>query len=153
MPELVSPSATRARTSRSRGREDRKRIDPSGADEQGLNQRRIDDRVTAGDPPKGVVKHLRAHQPVLEQISDPADRSLCSAVQEAQDEVRLDVLRQEDDAGVGKLSPDRRRRDDSLVPLRRRHPHVDQRRIGAMRTDAGQQLRKARRLGHHVVSQ
>ena len=114
---LDMPSATSARTSRSRpvspasGSVRRRRPQEAGHD------RGVDDRFPVHDPPEGVDDRGDVGYPFLEQVPDPFGMIL----DEPDGIARLDVVRQDQDAGLGMVRPYRLGRDEALVGVRRGH--------------------------------
>jgi hypothetical protein len=96
----------------------------------------VDDGATAGDPPDRIGEIVEVVNAVLEQVADAA----CTIGDQAQGEGRLDVLRQNEDPDArAVLGADRLRGAEALVRVGRRHPDVDDRDIGLVLANCGQE--------------
>ena len=104
------------------------------------------------EPPLAIrrmasAKSSRSVDPVLEQVADAAG----AVGDQPQRERRLDVLRQDEDADRrAVLGADRLRRPEAFVGVGRRHPDVDDRDVGTVLADGGQERLGIAGLGDDV---
>ena len=89
----------------------------------------------------GEVRGIR--HPLLEEVPEP----LRGLRQQPQGDADLDVLGEEHDPHVRMAPPQLVRGLDPLLGLRRGHADVDDREIGPVLVDRGEQLLGRRRLG------
>jgi len=108
---------------------------PATRAHQFLDQRRIHDGATPGDPPQGVHELVHVRDPALEQVTDAA-----AARQQVHRVFHLDMRRQHQDGGLGPLLTDRLRGVQALGRVRRRHADVDHDEVGEEPPDQFQQL-------------
>jgi len=88
-----------------------------------------------GHPLQRGVELGHVGHPVLEQVAD-AGRA---ALEQLRAVGRLDVLREHQHTGAGKVVPQRQRRPQALVGVGRRHPDVDHGDVRVMLGHRGQQ--------------
>ena len=127
-----SPSATRPRTSRSRGVKSASGSSRRCAAEEARDDRRVDDRLSVGDPPQRVDEDRDVEDALLEQVADP----LRVLLEQPQRVARLDVVREEEHADRRDARcADLLRGDEALVGVRRRHADVDDRDVRPLEAD------------------
>ena len=110
----------------------RDRIQLPRASDELPNDRRVDDLLARGHPAHRVEELVHVGDPVLQQIAHPG----AALLEQAQGEVGLEVLGQDQHAEARPvLGPERARRANPLVADPRRHPDIDDRKIGLCRSD------------------
>jgi hypothetical protein len=86
--------------------------------------------------------------PVLEQVAD-ARGVLTHQLEHVG---RLEVLRKDQHRDIRVRTPDLRRRNEPVVRVVRRHPHVDDRDVGAVGTNLEQEIVGVARAANYLVS-
>ena len=124
MPAFERPSAISSSTSRSRGRQvvDRAR---AAAAEQLRDDLRVERGAARADAAHGLDEVVDVHHAVLQQVADAARRA--RAGEQLGRVGALDVLRDDEDRGLGRGAPQLERGAQALVAEGRRQADVDDR--------------------------
>ena len=130
------PSATSARTSRSRSLSAASGSASALPPEQAGHDRRVDDRLAFVDATDRLDERRRGEDPVLEQVADP----LGVGVEQPHRVRRLDVLREHEHGDVGVVVADSLGGDEPLVGVCRWHLDVDDGDVGCVLPDLFEQL-------------
>ncbi len=126
---LERPWAMRVSTARSRSVSVSSGSCSRWRDDEAADQLGVDDHVAGGDAAYVAAERRQVGDPVLEQVADAA----VELGHQPQGVVRLDVLRQEQQADLRGGGPDRGCRVEALGRVGRWHPQVDRRRRRAGR--------------------
>ena len=108
----------------------------------------VDHGAAGGDARRGGDEVLHVGDAVLEQVADAAR----AARQQVRRVALLDVLAEDQDRGVGPAAPCLDGGADALVGLRRRHPHVDDRQVGLVLVERGEQRLAVADAGDDLVA-
>ena len=137
--ELERPSAISASTSSSRA-ERTSSGPPAFRDEQLRHDLGVERRPARPDAPHGGDEVVDVHDPVLQEVADPA----APVGEELGGVGLLDVLRHDQDPRLGRAVAQRERGPHTLVAERRRQADVDDRDLRPLEQDARDQRRAVR---------
>jgi hypothetical protein len=106
-------------------RELRQRVSVSSDSDECLHETRVDDGSARRDPLKCIHELVHRQDAALEQVADPIPgrEELCRILD-------LDMRREDEDAGLGKLLTNRLRCGEPFGGMRRRHADVDDDELG-----------------------
>ena len=93
-------------------------------------------RTAAANAIGGLEELVHVEDAILEQVAEPP-----AGADELDSMASLDVLREDEDAHLRVQPPDLDRGQQALVLVARRHAHVDDREVGLMLGDDGEQCR------------
>jgi signal transduction histidine kinase len=123
------------------GAEDVERVAHVAGGDELAHEHGIDDRTAAYDPLERVDEVVDVGDATLQDVA--ATRAAGEEVGRLLD---VDVCGQQHDRSVGQLLTDRACRLETFVGVVRRHPDVDDRKVGTLVADEGDQLRRSTAL-------
>jgi len=100
---------------------------------------RVEHRAARVDAAQRVEERIDVGDPVLEEVAD----ALGAVLQQLHRVALVDVLREHHEPDLGHLAPDLLGGAQALVGLRRRHPNVGDRHVGAVGANLAQSSRRS----------
>ena len=122
------------------------RLGPVLASDEGLDHFGVECHPALCDPGERVVELVEVQHPVLEQIAEAGGPDQVEAVPE------LDVLGEQQDAGLRMLLPDRSSGHRAVGVVVRRHPDVDHRQHRVMGSHRLEKRVGVADCGHDLVT-
>ncbi len=119
---------------------------PGAGGHQRVDDLGVDHRPAAGDLPDGGQQLVDVGNALFEQVAPPTGTML----EEGQRVLRVGVLAQEQDAGVGVALPHMRGGPHTLVGVGRGHPDVGQHDVGPLTVDGREQRREVFAYGDQL---